>query len=265
MGTRSEIGTGLGTGRDTRTKRRKLPRNCLATDPEGREMNPCCVSQPETRQEMLPQWGGGDSGGQTNPFPYSQGTCQAVGMSLWRGCHPARALSLQKSPLLYLLSPQAWLAFFIYIYFFFSCWILLSKSRAQPFHVSAPKLPNLLPWPGFGIVVLGALQPGADFPGAPGLCGLRGEVGGDGHPLEPLGSPPVLWEPWPPSHCPHPGPGMLLILSSREEGGQSKSLCRELSGEDGKTGQKWGFWKVCPSFSISSPDFPHCSPSFPPL
>lgn len=119
MGTRSEIGTGLGTGRDTRNKRRKLPRNCLATDPEGREMNPCCVSQPETRQEMLPQWGGGDSGGQTNPFPYSQGTCQAVGMSLWRGCHPARALSLQKSPLLYLLSPQAWLAFFIYIYFFF--------------------------------------------------------------------------------------------------------------------------------------------------
>lgn len=132
----------MGAGRGTRTKRR-TQRDLLPIPREGRRV-PACVSQPETCPETLSQRGGGDTGGQTTLSPYSQGSCQAVGTSPWRGCHPGRALwlgALQKSPLLYLLSPQPWLAGF----FFSSCWILLSKSRTRPFHVSAPKLRNPLP------------------------------------------------------------------------------------------------------------------------
>lgn len=210
--------------------------------------------------EMLSQQGG-DTGGQTTPSPYSQGTCQAVGMSLWQGCHPGRALSLralQKIPLLYLLSPQPWLALFFFHAGFCS-------PKVGHGHSTCLLQSSIIPcrWPGLGIAVLGVA-----LLGAPGFCGLwiqRGEVGGDGNPQGALGSPPVLWEqchcslgmavwhfllptmiPWPPSHCHHPRPGMLLVVSRREGRRQSKSHCRGRMASRVKMGILEGF-----------PEFPH--------
>lgn len=149
--------------------------------------------------------------------------------------------------------------------FFSSCWILLSKSRTRPFHVSAPKLRNPLP-----LARLGNRRAGSGFAGCsrapwaphPVRRGWRG--------WKPTGTPWIsscfvgVMAPLPgdgravlpPSRhrstipLPSSRPWDLLILSSREGRGQSESLCQELLGEDGKTGQKWGFWKVFLSFPI---------------
>lgn len=150
----------MGTGRDTRTRRRTLPR---AAHPEGRERSPC-LCQPEMCLETLPQWGGGGSGGQTNPFPYSQGTRQAVGMSP----SPWQCFVTRSTP----EEPVAIFAFTTTVpFFFFFYYTEFCSPKVGHSHSTCLLQSSIISccWPGSGIVVLGALWPGAALPGAPGL------------------------------------------------------------------------------------------------
>lgn len=246
----------MGAGRDTRTKRRTQ----IGCRSRGKGGESRLVSASLKRVRRRFPSGEEETQGDKQPLlRIPRGAARLWGRH--RGEDALSLGALQKSPLLYLLSPQPWLAGFFFPHAGFC------SPKVGHGHSTCLLQSSVIPcrWPGSGIAVLGVA-----LPGAPGLRGLRiqrGEVGGDGNPQGPPGSPPVLWERWhpclgmavwrfllpatiPPSHCPHPGPGMLLILSSREGRGQSESLCQELLGEDGKTGQKWGFWKVFLSFPI---------------
>lgn len=140
MGTRPEIGIGagrgMGAGRDTRTKRRTQ----IGCRSRGKGGEPLLVSASLKRVWRRFPSGEGETQGDKQPLLHiPRGAARLWGRH--RGEDALSLGALQKSPLLYLLSPQPWLAGF----FFSSCWILLSKSRTRPFHVSAPKLRNPLP------------------------------------------------------------------------------------------------------------------------